>query len=93
VLGIILGPAAIVSGWLGIGRTWAGARPIPALVAVVLGAIDTLLAFIWLAGTAAPGNGLCEAPRKGRGAVTYAAPPRGRDQPRRTRSGRIGPAR
>ncbi len=40
------------------GRSWAGSRSIPALVALVLGAIDTLLAIVWLAGTATPGNGL-----------------------------------
>lgn len=57
-LGIVLGPAAIVCGWLAMGRTWAGSRPVPALVAVVLGAIDTLLAIIWLAGAAGTGNGL-----------------------------------
>ncbi|MFD7130275.1 small hydrophobic protein [Streptomyces sp. NPDC059894] len=57
-LGIVLGPAAIFCGWLAMGRTWAGPRPVPALVAVVLGAIDTLLAIIWLAGAAGPGNGL-----------------------------------
>ncbi|MEV7343789.1 small hydrophobic protein [Streptomyces sp. NPDC093544] len=58
VLGIILGPVAIVCGWLAMGRSWAGARPIPAVVALVLGAIDTLLAIMWLAGTAGPGTGL-----------------------------------
>ncbi|WP_369169041.1 small hydrophobic protein [Streptomyces sp. R28] len=58
VLGIILGPVAIACGWLAMNRTWSGARPLPALVAVVLGAIDTLMAVIWLAGTATPGNGL-----------------------------------
>ncbi|MGW2613914.1 small hydrophobic protein [Streptomyces sp. NPDC001500] len=57
-LGIILGPAAIVCGWLAMGRSWAGSRPVPALVAVVLGAIDTLLAIIWLAGATGTGNGL-----------------------------------
>ncbi|MFG2571609.1 small hydrophobic protein [Streptomyces sp. NPDC048481] len=57
-LGIVLGPAAIVCGWLAMGRTWAGSRPVPALVAVVLGAIDTLLAIIWLAGATGSGNGL-----------------------------------
>jgi hypothetical protein len=55
-LGIILGPVAMVCGWLAMGRTWSTARPLPALIAVVLGAIDTLLAIIWLAGTT-PGNG------------------------------------
>ncbi|WP_328871076.1 small hydrophobic protein [Streptomyces sp. NBC_00287] len=57
-LGIVLGPLAIVCGWLAMNRTWSGARPVPALIAVVLGAIDTLLALIWLAGSATPGNGL-----------------------------------
>ena len=58
VLGIILGPVAIVCGWLAMGRTWSGARPVPALVALVLGAIDTLLAIIWLTGTTTSGTGL-----------------------------------
>ena len=58
VLGIILGPVAIVCGWLAMNRTWSGARPVPALIAVVLGAIDTLLAIVWLAGVATPGNGM-----------------------------------
>ncbi|MDX2523994.1 small hydrophobic protein [Streptomyces europaeiscabiei] len=57
VLGIILGPVAIVCGWLAMNRTWSGARPVPAIIAVVLGAIDTVLAIIWLAGTATPGAG------------------------------------
>ncbi|WP_371580627.1 small hydrophobic protein [Streptomyces sp. NBC_01314] len=57
VLGIILGPVAILCGWLAMNRTWSGARPVPAIVAVVLGAIDTVLAIIWLAGTATPGTG------------------------------------
>ena len=58
VLGIILGPVAMVCGWLAMGRAWTGTRSLPALVAVVLGAIDTLLAIIWLAGAATPGTGL-----------------------------------
>jgi hypothetical protein len=57
VLGIILGPVAIVCGWLAMGRTWTS-RPLPPIIALVLGAIDTLLAIIWLAGTTAPGGGL-----------------------------------
>ncbi|MGW7266444.1 small hydrophobic protein [Streptomyces sp. NPDC054842] len=57
-LGIVLGPVAMVCGWLAMGRSWAGARPLPALIAVVLGAIDTLLALVWLIGAAGPGNGL-----------------------------------
>jgi hypothetical protein len=48
VLGIILGPLAIVVGWLAMGRRWAGGRPVTALVAVVLGAIDTIAALMWL---------------------------------------------
>ncbi|MCX4701103.1 small hydrophobic protein [Streptomyces sp. NBC_01352] len=58
VLGIILGPVAIVCGWLAMGRSWAGTRPVTALVALVLGAIDTLLAVIWIAGAATPGTGM-----------------------------------
>ncbi|MGC5562667.1 small hydrophobic protein [Streptomyces sp. FR-108] len=54
VLGIILGPAAIVCGWLAMGRRWNGAHPVPALIAVVLGAIDILLAIVWMAGAAGP---------------------------------------
>ncbi|MFH8463380.1 small hydrophobic protein [Streptomyces sp. NPDC017991] len=56
VLGIILGPAAIVCGWLAMGRRWSGTRQVPALIAVVLGAIDTILAIVWIAGTASPGG-------------------------------------
>ncbi|MFD0308176.1 small hydrophobic protein [Streptomyces sp. NPDC059517] len=56
VLGIILGPAAIVCGWLAMGRRWNGARPVPALIALVLGAIDTVLAVVWMVGSAAPGG-------------------------------------
>lgn len=54
-LGIILGPVAVACGWLAMDRSRAGSRPLPAVVALVLGAIDTLLAIVWLAG---PGNGL-----------------------------------
>lgn len=59
VLGIVLGPVAVVCGWLAMGRSWAGAdRSVPALVALVLGAIDTLIAVISLAGAATWGNGM-----------------------------------
>ncbi|MER6249722.1 small hydrophobic protein [Streptomyces griseorubiginosus] len=60
VLGIILGPVAMVCGWLAMGRSWSGGgnRAWPALVAFVLGAIDTLLAIIWLVGAATPGTGM-----------------------------------
>ncbi|MEU4143846.1 small hydrophobic protein [Streptomyces parvulus] len=57
-LGIILGPVAMVCGWQAMGRSWAGSRPVPAVVALALGAIDTLLAVIWLAGSAGMNNGL-----------------------------------
>lgn len=56
-LGIVLGPAAVVCGWLAMGGRWRN-DGIPAVVAVVLGAIDTVLAVIWLAGAATSGNGL-----------------------------------
>ncbi|MFJ8190611.1 small hydrophobic protein [Streptomyces sp. NPDC096094] len=58
VLGIILGPVAVVCGWLAMGRSWAGSRPAPAVVALVLGIIDTVLAFVRLAGAASPGYGM-----------------------------------
>ncbi|MBC9712587.1 small hydrophobic protein [Streptomyces sp. TRM66268-LWL] len=58
VLHILLGPLAILCGWLAMGRRWDGGRSIPALVAVVLGAIDTLLALLAIAGAAGPGNGM-----------------------------------
>jgi hypothetical protein len=58
VLGIILGPVAVACGWLALGRSWRGSRPPAALVALVLGAIDTLLAVIWLTGATTPGNGM-----------------------------------
>lgn len=57
-LGIVLGPVAVVCGWLAMGRTWSGDRQLPALIAVVLGAIDTLLAIVWLAGAATLGHGM-----------------------------------
>ncbi|MFI6486084.1 small hydrophobic protein [Streptomyces sp. NPDC050564] len=56
-LSIILGPLAIVCGWLSMGRRWTGSRPLPALIALILGALDTLLAIIWLAGSTGAGNG------------------------------------
>lgn len=57
-LGIILGPVAIVCGRLAMGRTRAGSRPATALVALILGAIDTLLAAVGLSGVPNPGNGM-----------------------------------
>ncbi|MDG4857539.1 small hydrophobic protein [Streptomyces sp. T-3] len=58
VLGIILGPLAVICGWLAMGRRWNGTQPVPALVAVVLGAIDTVLAIIWIAGAVTLTNGM-----------------------------------
>ncbi|MER7051392.1 MULTISPECIES: small hydrophobic protein [unclassified Streptomyces] len=58
VLGIVLGPVAIVCGWLAMGRSWAGSRPVPAVVALVLGIIDTVLAVIGLLGATASGYGV-----------------------------------
>ncbi|WP_329318483.1 hypothetical protein [Streptomyces sp. NBC_01262] len=49
VLGIVLGPIAVFCGWLGMRRGGtSGRKPIPAVVALVLGAIDTLIALLWL---------------------------------------------
>ncbi|MFE3326935.1 small hydrophobic protein [Streptomyces sp. NPDC059176] len=56
-LGIVLDPAAVVCGWPAMGRRWRS-DGIPAVVAVVLGTIDTVLAAVWLAGAAGLGNGL-----------------------------------
>ncbi|WP_189961378.1 small hydrophobic protein [Streptomyces violascens] len=58
VLGIVLGPVAILCGRLAMGRRWNGSHPLPALVALVLGCIDTLLSILWLAGAAGLGNGI-----------------------------------
>ncbi|MEV5610466.1 small hydrophobic protein [Streptomyces sp. NPDC052225] len=57
VLGFVLGPVAVVCGWLAMGRRWTGTQSVPALVAVVLGAIDTLLAIVWLASSAGSAAG------------------------------------
>lgn len=57
-LGIVLGPVAMVCGRLAMGRRWARSAPVPALAALVPGAVDTLLAVIRPAGAATPGNGL-----------------------------------
>ena len=46
-LGIVLGPIAVICGWLAMGRRWAGSRRVMALVALVLGAIDTVAAILW----------------------------------------------
>ncbi|MFJ5773152.1 small hydrophobic protein [Streptomyces sp. NPDC093094] len=50
VLGIVLGPAAVVCGWLALDRAGKAPRQVPALIALVLGAIDTVMAVLWLAG-------------------------------------------
>ncbi|MFD3581604.1 small hydrophobic protein [Streptomyces sp. NPDC058683] len=49
-LGIVLGPVALVCGWVSMGRIWNPKSSVPALVAVVLGTIDTVLALLWLGG-------------------------------------------
>lgn len=58
VLGIVLGPVAMICGWLAMGRSWAGSRSAPALVALILGAIDTLLALLLLSGATGAGYGM-----------------------------------
>ncbi|MFF5859796.1 small hydrophobic protein [Streptomyces sp. NPDC012751] len=57
-LGVVLGPVAMFCGWQAMGRSWSGEREVPALVALILGAIDTLLAVVALAGAATWGHGL-----------------------------------
>ncbi|WP_320781995.1 small hydrophobic protein [Streptomyces sp. CRN 30] len=57
VAGIILGPAAVVCGWLAMGRSWNGSASVPALIAVVLGGIVTVLSIIALVGAASLGFG------------------------------------
>ncbi|WTA58661.1 small hydrophobic protein [Streptomyces niveus] len=46
-LSIVLGPLAIVLGWLGMGRRWNTAH-VPAVIAFTLGVVDTVLALMWL---------------------------------------------
>lgn len=58
VLGIVLGPVAMICGWLAMGRSWAGSRSVPALVALILGAIDTLLALLLLSGATGSAYGM-----------------------------------
>ncbi|KEF05805.1 MULTISPECIES: hypothetical protein [Streptomyces] len=54
ILSIVLGPVAVLLGWFAMGRRWgAGSQALPALVAVVLGAIDTVLAITGIVGVAA----------------------------------------
>ncbi|MEU2793644.1 small hydrophobic protein [Streptomyces sp. NPDC007100] len=57
ILSIVLGPVSVLLGWLAMGRRWSGANhALPALVAVVLGVIDTIFAIIRIttAATGAP---------------------------------------
>ncbi|MFC7217556.1 small hydrophobic protein [Streptomyces polyrhachis] len=56
VLGIALGPAAMLCGWVALRGRWRDGRPLTAVVALFLGAVDTLLALLWLSGTS-PGGG------------------------------------
>ncbi|MBK3580011.1 DUF4190 domain-containing protein [Streptomyces sp. MBT65] len=46
-LGIVLGPIAMICGWLAMGRSWTGSRRVMALVALILGTIDTVAAVLW----------------------------------------------
>ncbi|WP_329555085.1 small hydrophobic protein [Streptomyces sp. NBC_00696] len=46
-LGLLLGPIALICGWLSMGRRWTGSRSLPPLIALILGAIDTLAAIMW----------------------------------------------
>jgi len=48
-LGILLGPVALVAGWLAMERRWRGSAALVPLIALVLGVIDTLVALIALA--------------------------------------------
>ncbi|MGC9497195.1 small hydrophobic protein [Streptomyces sp. WG7] len=58
VLGIVLGPVAVVCGRLAMGRSRAGSRPAPAVVALALGVVDTVLAVVRLLGATTPGHGM-----------------------------------
>lgn len=58
VLGNVLGPVAVVCGRRAMGRTRRGAKPVLPLAAVVLGALDTLIALLWIAGDHWTGSGL-----------------------------------
>ncbi|MEU3371421.1 small hydrophobic protein [Streptomyces sp. NPDC006711] len=49
VLSIVLGPVAMACGWEAMGRRRASGA-VPAWVALILGAIDTVLAIVWLVG-------------------------------------------
>jgi hypothetical protein len=46
-IGIVLGPVAVVLGWLAMGRSWRGSKPITAVGAVLLGALDTVVSVLW----------------------------------------------
>jgi hypothetical protein len=48
VLGLVLGPVAVVCGWLGMRRGSRGRKRIPAVFALLLGALDTAIALLWL---------------------------------------------
>ena len=47
--GILLGPVAVILGWMAMGSRWSGAWPIPAVIAMAVGALDTLVGVLWLA--------------------------------------------
>ena len=44
-LGIVLGPVALVLGWLAMGRSWRGSKAIAAVGAVLL---DTVVSVLWV---------------------------------------------
>lgn len=56
MLSLILGPLAILFGWLAMGRRWGGDWASIPVAAVALGIVDTVLALIWL--STASGTGV-----------------------------------
>lgn len=50
VVPILFGPAALICGWLALHGRWPGAAPVPVLMALVLGTINTVLAVFLIAG-------------------------------------------
>jgi len=46
--GVVLGPAAVVLGWLAMGRSLHPAQRILALGSLILGALDTLISLLWV---------------------------------------------
>jgi hypothetical protein len=48
-LGVLLGAVALVCGWLAMGRSWRGRKPVIAVIATVLGVLDIVIALLYLA--------------------------------------------